>query len=326
MFERLHDISFLRLRAEIRRIISSFPTTLATKIMHMHTQPSFPLLRLPAEIRNRVYFFVFRSTIKFRVKGPWVYKRDKDDVSGFREVIRTNAPLQFLSVLLTCRQIYNETRLLPFSTNILDINDATIVAPSEILSAEQRASVMDIYASVSLNSDTDDVEPARSNTRRTLAQLTQVYKSRFPNLQRLVIHRHFRVHVLDGSVANWKTYCLARSKSNNGLAATTTEDFKQMLRENHEETLKSVTEAASKELALEVRWVEPEVHYMEHYDFEGPCLQHKIEFLSEAYLEECFCYSCHRHRGDSVWDFTMPPSSRIYRPSHAYPNAYPYYI
>ncbi|EFQ95529.1 hypothetical protein PTT_06326 [Pyrenophora teres f. teres 0-1] len=68
-------------------------------------QQTSPLLRLPAELRNKVYTYVFhtppiRPYRDHRVYGAWAYSRRR------------------LRLLQVCRQVYFEARLVPFTCNV----------------------------------------------------------------------------------------------------------------------------------------------------------------------------------------------------------------
>ncbi|RMZ66580.1 tetratricopeptide-like helical [Pyrenophora seminiperda CCB06] len=68
-------------------------------------QQTSPLLRLPAELRNKIYNYVFHSPPirpyrDHRVYGAWAYSRRQ------------------LSLLQVCRQVYFEARLVPFKCNV----------------------------------------------------------------------------------------------------------------------------------------------------------------------------------------------------------------
>ncbi|KAF2751043.1 hypothetical protein M011DRAFT_191503 [Sporormia fimetaria CBS 119925] len=79
-------------------------------------QLSFPLLRLPAEIRNQIWSDVFEvGTLKinFNLKA------------NFGDEFEDYTPR--LAVLLVCRQIYAEARLLPFSLNTVMFANAEVL-------------------------------------------------------------------------------------------------------------------------------------------------------------------------------------------------------
>lgn len=79
---------------------------------------AFPFLRLPPEIRNRIYFFVFSNLRLFIIPlphcGRMVYEcyvlRVGCTLSPRRRIEFTND----IALVRTCRQIYSETHLLLF--------------------------------------------------------------------------------------------------------------------------------------------------------------------------------------------------------------------
>lgn len=76
----------------------------------IRTNSSTPLLQLPAEIRNRIFAYALGGR-SFQVLGNQVkcYSKYPNPES--------------LSLLRTCRQIYSETALLPFSANIFRVTN-----------------------------------------------------------------------------------------------------------------------------------------------------------------------------------------------------------
>ncbi|CAI6278236.1 unnamed protein product [Periconia digitata] len=72
-----------------------------------------PILRVPGEIRNRIYFFLFPTHQEYRL--PARHKKPHEHNSQFPNP---------LSVRLTCRKLYFETNLLAFQKGTV------IVAPS----------------------------------------------------------------------------------------------------------------------------------------------------------------------------------------------------
>ncbi|USP77115.1 hypothetical protein yc1106_04389 [Curvularia clavata] len=75
--------------------------------MARQNQQQSPLLRLPAELRNKIFAYALGGrTFRFKTTGnyPWYIK----NVTKYKHA---------LALLQVCRQIYAETALLPFSTN-----------------------------------------------------------------------------------------------------------------------------------------------------------------------------------------------------------------
>lgn len=89
-------------------------------------QTSSPLLRLPAEIRIKIWEHTLGGN---RIIPPWyVYKSDQGQHQGFphpKKICLRAEPREnmvaFLSLLRVCRQAYHESRLLPFSCNIWEL-------------------------------------------------------------------------------------------------------------------------------------------------------------------------------------------------------------
>lgn len=92
-------------------------------------QTASPLLRLPAELRNKIWEYIFsghfivpKSTLVWQgisealAWWPMVPIKFPGRIFLFGEPIENK--LHFLSTLSVCRQIYHETRLLPFSCNV----------------------------------------------------------------------------------------------------------------------------------------------------------------------------------------------------------------
>lgn len=73
----------------------------------IRNQNQSPILRLPAEIRNKVYKYVL---------GGRIY-RFKDAIDRGRAVLDTKGERHILGLLLVCHQTYSEASLLPYSLN-----------------------------------------------------------------------------------------------------------------------------------------------------------------------------------------------------------------
>jgi hypothetical protein len=73
-----------------------------------------PLLRLPAEIRNRIWEYALGGNIRDVVH---IQRRRKFYIEDITAVSRASFPQNSHALLSTCRQIYTETALLTFSTN-----------------------------------------------------------------------------------------------------------------------------------------------------------------------------------------------------------------
>lgn len=77
-----------------------------------------PLLRLPAELRNRVYEYVL-------YKGTYWFNRERATTSK-RPIEIVPRIANRLSLLRVCRQTYAETALLPFSLNTFCVRARTV--------------------------------------------------------------------------------------------------------------------------------------------------------------------------------------------------------
>lgn len=100
----------------------------------MRDAPSF--LSLPVELRNQIYEDVFQGWI-IAIK-PSVRRHDSLEADIYpastdpyqtigRQVIpRASGPCNLLGLLYTCRQIYAEARLLPYSLNIFYCGESPV--------------------------------------------------------------------------------------------------------------------------------------------------------------------------------------------------------
>ncbi|KAH7086759.1 hypothetical protein FB567DRAFT_602292 [Paraphoma chrysanthemicola] len=79
---------------------------------------SSPLLRLPPELRNKIYTYVLTSRYGIHT---WCYAQLHGGISvsmsGSVDDLRTQP--DYFAVLRTCRQIHSEARLLPLTLNTL---------------------------------------------------------------------------------------------------------------------------------------------------------------------------------------------------------------
>ncbi|KAF2751044.1 hypothetical protein M011DRAFT_191504 [Sporormia fimetaria CBS 119925] len=90
-----------------------------------------PLLRLPGEIRNMIWGCVLEvGSLKINIREPPTFGKKKKDYTPR------------LTILSVCRQVYQETYLLPFSFNTIAINSAYVIRDLSFwLSPQQRAAV-----------------------------------------------------------------------------------------------------------------------------------------------------------------------------------------
>lgn len=84
----------------------------STNNAHSSPQPASPLLRLPGEIRNRIYEYVF-SDHRIWPRKDWHGTIKLKCVPATRGRYN-NSFERFIALTKTCRQIREETRLLPF--------------------------------------------------------------------------------------------------------------------------------------------------------------------------------------------------------------------
>ncbi|KAF3001976.1 hypothetical protein E8E13_007635 [Curvularia kusanoi] len=104
-----------------------------------------PLLRLPGELRNRIYEFAIgghvvdvlhRYFIQDRFISTLPVRGPKDASEKF---------LRLLNLAHTCRQLYEETRLLPYALNIFCFyDDRWFMAFSSILPSSAKSSIRQI--------------------------------------------------------------------------------------------------------------------------------------------------------------------------------------
>jgi hypothetical protein len=104
--------------------VPSTPQLLSTNGAHsspQHASPdsASPLLRLPGEIRNRIYEYVFsgQEVDTFEDRNGIIRLRGK---LGDTEDFRCSAFESYVALTKTCRQIHQDTRLLPFKYCIID--------------------------------------------------------------------------------------------------------------------------------------------------------------------------------------------------------------
>jgi hypothetical protein len=106
-----------------------------------------PLLRLPAELRNKIYGYVLTQEA-IRVAGPW----GCDTCTRPLWVQHAHYPRHILNILEVCQQTYTEGRLLVFSLN-QHVGDHLAIHEhvDKILTAEQRSALKEVHLEI-LNS------------------------------------------------------------------------------------------------------------------------------------------------------------------------------
>lgn len=113
----------------------------------LHNQNNSPLLKLPAELRNKIYHYVFSGHVISISQRYWAAKHTcvylKEDC--LNKEARSQA--EFLALTATCRQIHHETYLFPFALSELRLNaylnlDFRVIQIFlDSLSAEKRAAI-----------------------------------------------------------------------------------------------------------------------------------------------------------------------------------------
>jgi hypothetical protein len=83
----------------------------------LHNQTNSPLLRLPSELRNRVYEYALGGDCE-----PFTIKASPIDFP------MTLLDLPALSLLRSCRQIYHETANLPYTLIKSKFSDSTSIS------------------------------------------------------------------------------------------------------------------------------------------------------------------------------------------------------
>lgn len=131
---------------------SQFPATFlhATRVLTarrtLHNQNNSPLLKLPAELRNKIYHYVFSGHVISMARSPRVPKMQVYLNGGHFRTTVISQP-HFLALTATCRQICNETYLVPFELSELritaysDFELETVQAFLDCLRTERRAAI-----------------------------------------------------------------------------------------------------------------------------------------------------------------------------------------
>jgi hypothetical protein len=145
------------------------------------------ILRLPAELRNRIYVHVL---------GGRTY-RFKDTVATSRARLDTKGEKHVLGLLYVCRQIHFETALMPYTLNTFSFREFDISlepflrqrSPSQIRSIHYFELVT--YQAVQMWASPEHFSPYMSREFRTLSCL--------PNLREL----HFVAHMSSSLYVDW---------------------------------------------------------------------------------------------------------------------------
>lgn len=91
------------------------------RLILSNRQPESPLLRLPAELRNEIYHHVLGG-LSIRTDhspSPRKFRIDIRDVDS-RSSAAWQTPGYLLALTETCRKVYDETSLFPYSLNVFE--------------------------------------------------------------------------------------------------------------------------------------------------------------------------------------------------------------
>lgn len=110
----------------------------------VRNQAQSPLLRLPAELRNKIYNYCAlnnREKLYFRI-----YQRNAFlflELDQLRPIYYPGEE-NFFALSTVCRQLYSETALLPFSLNALVVEVRAVIIDLRLPSAAQQAVVREL--------------------------------------------------------------------------------------------------------------------------------------------------------------------------------------
>ena len=108
----------------------------------LQNQKMSPLLRLPREIRNRIYDYAFSVQFTIVRNNPSYPTRLTFRAGDAYPLLKRNSFAKLLAVTRVCRQIYSEAALLPFRLNVFRIHQlATLVKFTEYMQPAQRAAI-----------------------------------------------------------------------------------------------------------------------------------------------------------------------------------------
>jgi hypothetical protein len=100
-------------------------------------QRESPLLRLPGELRNRIYGYAL-GRMRFFINGSRWYGKLEADAEGPELSLH-----YFFALIQVCRQVYSEAHLLPYKLNIIHDRVSNQWFP-EILNSDQRNAIRTI--------------------------------------------------------------------------------------------------------------------------------------------------------------------------------------
>ncbi|KAF2442577.1 hypothetical protein P171DRAFT_487805 [Karstenula rhodostoma CBS 690.94] len=143
MVPRKRKVDFIKMKDEQRRIAKANAAT--------------PFLRLPGEILNKIYRFVLGNNVlrQTRTGDNWRSPRMKFlPPFSNRDQQTSECPRDrknWLSLLLACRQIYSQTRFLPFMWNRFSVTRLRHIRPLlQRMRPEQREKITDIQLEVEI--------------------------------------------------------------------------------------------------------------------------------------------------------------------------------
>lgn len=128
-----------------------------------HRKALSPLLRLPGELRNRIYFYVFAEE-QFRLAKygfnthmfPYINRRENMEPHPYR-----------LGLLSVCRQIYAEVALLPFIMGTVEIDNVeTLEEMSFRLTTSQCSAIRTLRLTTPLGGNANIVKLFVSKSRK----------------------------------------------------------------------------------------------------------------------------------------------------------------
>jgi hypothetical protein len=157
-------------------------TTVAYTRNSVQANQQSPLLRLPTELRTKIWTYVLGSTI-YRGKG-YTYTGEAQFVPRDRSI--------GLSLLQTCRQVYSETTMLPFALNIFSVGKFRCIRSGfKTMKSHQRNSIKHIR--LELDCENDSYAPQLIDLKTTI-------ETHFPSLQVI------EVFVYRGGLPRWPSF------------------------------------------------------------------------------------------------------------------------
>lgn len=176
-----------------------------------------PLLRLPGEIRNLIYEFVFRTDVIVIVrcikepldesdlhketarvvtralKRDCIHEEYPDELPSFLWI---GLPQHYLTPLAVCRQIYRESRDLPYSLNTFYVRNSELQTFAELLSPHQKAKVRSMflrtYEETSQLLETHCNNSCLRISERDCCDFLPRLKETFPGVRKLVLQRQIK--------------------------------------------------------------------------------------------------------------------------------------